>query len=138
MATRRSRPSREPVPLRFRPTGELADAYARLVEIALRLPGVEESRSYGTPALKVKGKILARLRSEDDGGLALRCDFPEREMLMQADPEVFYLTDHYRDYPMILIDILKVRWDALPQLLEQAWRMVAPARLVREFDGPDS
>ena len=56
-----------------------------MVEIARRFPGVEESRSYGTPALKVKGKFLARLRSEAEGGLAIQCDFMERETLMQSD-----------------------------------------------------
>ena len=127
--------SREPVPIRFPPRGELARVYQRLVRTALKFPGVEESRSYGTPALKVKGKVLARLRSEAEGGLAIRCDFVDRNMLIQADPNVFYVTDHYLDYPMVLINLLEVRWDAVPQLVEQAWRMVAPAKLVREFDG---
>lgn len=129
-----TRESREPAPIRFPPKGELAKAYRKLVNLALDLPGVEESRSYGTPSLKVKGKILGRLRSEAEGGFALRCDFIDRNMLMQADPEVFYVTDHYLDYPMVLIDLTKVRWDAMPQLLEQAWRMVAPAKLLEEYD----
>jgi hypothetical protein len=58
--------------------------------------------------------------------LALRCDIMDRHMLMQAEPEVFYVTDHYLDYPMVLIDLLKVRWDAIPHLVEQGWRIVAP------------
>lgn len=129
------RPAHEPAPLKFTPQGELADAYQRLVDIAKQLPGVEESRSYGTPALKVKGKLLGRLRSEAEGGFAMRCDFVDRQMLMQADPDVFYVTDHYVDYPMVLVDLRKVRWDAVPHLVEQAWRMVAPVKLVRERDG---
>lgn len=102
--------------------------------MAEALPGVEASRSYGTPSLKVKGKLLARLRSEAEGGLALRCDFVDRQMLMQADPETFYITDHYLDHPMVLIDLQRLRWAAMPQLLEQAWRLVAPASLVRQHD----
>lgn len=131
---RTSRSSREPVPMKHPPTGELAQAWARVVAIACRLPGTEESRSYGTPSLKVKGKVLARLRSEAEGGLAIRCDVVDRHMLLQADPEVFYVTDHYQDYPMVLIDLTRVRWDAMEQIVEQGWRLVAPPKLVAELD----
>ena len=69
---------REPVPIKFPPDEHLAGLFNRVVEIARRFPGVEESRSYGTPALKVKGKFLARLRSEAEGGLAISgLDFNE-------------------------------------------------------------
>ncbi len=126
--------SREPAPLKHAPGAELATAFARLVVLARKLPAVEESRSYGTPAIKVKGKLLARLRSEAEGGLAIRCDFVDRHMLMQADPEVFYVTEHYQNYPMVLIDLTRVRWDAMPQIVEQAWRLAAPPKLVAAHD----
>lgn len=108
--------------------------YAYICELALALPGSELSTSYGTPSIKVKGKVMARLRSEAEGGLAMRCDFVDRQMLMQAAPEAFYLTDHYNDYPTVLINLDEVRRDALPDLVERAWRMVAPPKLVAEFE----
>ena len=108
--------------------------YTRVCEIARKLPGVEESSSYGTPALKVKGRFMCRLRSEAEGALAIRCDFLDREVLLQADPHVFFVTDHYLDYPMVLVRLNKIRLSALPDLLERAWRMVAPAKLVAEYD----
>ena len=98
------------------------------------MPGVEESTAYGTPGLKVKGKILARLRTEAEGALALRCDFLDRQILLQADPDAFFVTDHYLNYPMILVRLKKVRQSALRDLIERAWRMVAPAKLVAEHD----
>ena len=109
--------------------------YERVCALAMKLPGVELSTSYGTPSIKVKGKLMARLRSEAEGGLALRCDFIDRQMLLQAAPEAFYLTDHYKDYPMVLIRLDQVRGDALPDLIERAWRMVAPKRLLASYDG---
>ena len=108
--------------------------YERVCALALKLPGVELGTSYGTPAIKVKGMLMARLRSEAEGGLAIRCDFVERQMLLQAAPEAFFLTPHYQDYPMILIKLEVVRTDALPDLIERAWRMVAPKRLVASYD----
>ena len=124
----------EPAPLKFAPQGALAAQYRRVLEIAERLPGVEATRAYGTPCIKVDGKIMARLRSESEGGLALRCDFPERQMLMQADPQAFYVTDHYLNWPMVLINLAEVRWAAMPDLIETAWRMVATKKRIAEFE----
>jgi hypothetical protein len=104
------------------------------VKLAKRFPGVELDTSYGTPAIKVKGKFMARLRSEAEGWLAIRCDFLARDMLLQAAPDVFHLTDHYRSYPMILVDLVKIRQPALLDILEQAWRMTASKKLIREYD----
>ena len=86
---------------------DAAGAYERICALALKLPGVELGTSYGTPAIKVKGKLMARLRSEAEGGLAIRCDFVERQMLLQAAPEAFFLTPHYQDYPMILTSSMR-------------------------------
>jgi len=125
----------EPVPIKFPPCEEHAMLFAKVLTIAKQFPGVEESRSYGTPAIKVKQKFLARLRSEAEGGLAIRCDIIDRDMLLMAAPEVFYLTDHYVNSSMILINLETVRWDSMPNIVEQAWRMVATPRLIKKFEG---
>ena len=106
----------------------------KVFALAKRFPGMELDTSYRTPALKVKGKFLARLRTEAEGWLAIRCDFMDRDILLQAAPDVFHLTDHYRNYPMILVDLDKVRDDALLDLLERAWRMTAPKKMLREHE----
>jgi hypothetical protein len=112
----------------------LSAAYEHYLRIALKFPGTEVAVSYGTPSVKVKDKVLSRLRSEAEGALAIRCDFIDREMLLQADPDAFFITEHYRNYPMILVRLDKVRADALPDLVERAWRMQAPKKLVDEYD----
>lgn len=109
-------------------------SYATVLRLAKKFPGVEESLSYNTLSLKVKGKILSRLRTEAEGALALICDFVDREMLLQAAPETFLITDHYASYPMILIRLDKILPEALPDLIERAWRMRAPKKLVQEYD----
>ena len=108
--------------------------YQRVCEIARRFPGVEEVTWHGTPGLKVKGRIMSRLRTEAEGALAIRCDFLDRQILMQAAPTVFFVTDHYLNYPMVLVRLHKVRRAALADLIERAWRMVAPSKLVAEYD----
>jgi len=108
--------------------------FAAALKLAKRFPGIEIETSYGTPAIKVKGKFMARLRTEAEGWLAIRCDFVDREMLLQTAPHVFHLTDHYRNYPAILVDLAAIEKDALVDILESAWRMTASKKALREWD----
>jgi hypothetical protein len=103
-------------------------------QIAQSLPGVEEGTSYRTRAFKVKGKLFARLH-QDGESLVLRVDFEEREEMMDADPERFYITDHYLNYPLMLVRLSKVRPDQLRDLLIASWRRTAPKQLVATFHG---
>ena len=97
-------------------------------QFALALPGVQEGMSYGTPAFRVKGKFLGRMR-EDGDSFVIKIDFDEREFLMKADSETFYITDHYLGYPAMLIRLSKVHSEELRRLIEQAWRRLAPKKL---------
>jgi hypothetical protein len=83
---------------------------------------VEESTSYGTPAFKCAGKLLARLR-EDGDSLVVGTTFEERQEMLDADPETYYITDHYLKYPWILVRLSRVTSDALRDLLSRALRL---------------
>lgn len=87
--------------------------YETVRKLALAYPGVEEETSYGTPALRVAGKFFARLR-EDGETLVIRISEPERALRMTIDPDVFYITEHYRNYGAVLVRL-------------------APRRLVAEY-----
>jgi hypothetical protein len=106
---------------------------AELRAIALALPGVEAGLSYGTPAYKLKGKLIARLH-QDGESLVVKAGFDERELWMQKDPASFFSTDHYRDHPFLLVRLARVREAELRELLEAAWRSTAPRRLVAAHD----
>lgn len=95
--------------------------YETVRRLGLALPGVEESTSYGTPALKVKGKLLVRLHQDLDK-IVLPVPFERREEMMAADPETYFITEHYREYPYILVSLARVHPDALPDLLNLAYR----------------
>lgn len=99
--------------------------FETVCEIARELPGAEESTSYGTPAFKVKGKLFARFH-QDGESLVISVDFDAREEMMNADPEKFYITDHYRNYPWMLVRLSQVRTDELRDLLLGSWRRAAP------------
>ncbi|MBI3567916.1 MAG: MmcQ/YjbR family DNA-binding protein [Gemmatimonadetes bacterium] len=108
-----------------------ADHFAVVRALAAVLPGVEEAMSYGTPALKVKGKLLARLR-EDGETLVVRTTPEDRELMLRTWPKLFHLTEHYRDYPFVLVRLDKIDRKQLAEVLEDAWVRVAPLRLRKE------
>ena len=101
--------------------------YDTVRRVARTLPNVEEGTSYGTPALKVNGKLFVRLHQDLDK-IVVKMPFDRREELMAADPETYFITDHYRDYPWILVSLSKVHPDALPELLKAAYRDASLAK----------
>jgi hypothetical protein len=103
--------------------------------IGLKLPGAEEGTTYGTPALKVGGKMFACIashKSAEPDTLAVRMDFAQRDALIAEDPETYYLKEHYVNYPVVLVRLSRVHADAMRDLLAGAWRFVSakkPKRL---------
>jgi len=102
-------------------------------DLAHALPEVQDSASWGMPALKVRGKLIA-MRKEDGETLAIRTDFLEREALVRIAPDTFFFTDHYRNYPWVLVRLAAVEPAQMAEMLEDAWRRVAPKSLIRALD----
>jgi hypothetical protein len=102
--------------------------------IGLRYPGVERTTWFGTPSLKVAGKGMCRLRTDPDALVIRVLDFGDREALLKGQPNVFFTTPHYDGYPYVLVRLEKVDEAQLEELVEDAWRLRAPKRLVREHD----
>ena len=100
-----------------------------VVAHAVTLPEVAESTSYGTPSLKVAGKLMARLRTEDDGGLALKCSTADKDALVGGDDPAFYTTPHYDGHNYVLVNLDMVDPDELFELVEDSWRIAAPPKV---------
>jgi hypothetical protein len=96
-------------------------------KMGMALPGVEEGTAYGSPALKVRGKLLACIpihRSAEPDSVAVRIAFEDRATLMAAHPGVYYLTEHYVEHPVVLARLSRIGSDRLRELLEMGWRFV--------------
>ena len=100
---------------------------------ALALEGVVEAPSYGTPGFRVRGKLFARLH--DDGeSLVVRVDPIERELMLTANPDVFFITDHYLGHPWVLVRLARISATLLRATLREAWEVAqlkAPAGAVK-------
>ena len=102
--------------------------------IALTWPEVEDGTSYGTPALKVRKKLLVRLKEDGDSLVMPGIPPDESDMLVESQPKVFYFTDHYKDYPMVLIRLSKTKRPTVEPLLRRQWRTLASKAAVKAFD----
>ncbi len=104
--------------------------YLGLVQdIAGQLPEAMAGTSYGTPAFKVKGKLFTRFKED---GKTLVVFTNERDKWMKKDPAAFFITDHYLNYPMLLIDLSKVNKKTLVMLIKASWRMRADKTILKK------
>ncbi|HEX9500688.1 MAG TPA: MmcQ/YjbR family DNA-binding protein, partial [Thermoanaerobaculia bacterium] len=90
-----------------------------------------EGTSYGTPAFHIGKKFWLRLK-EDGETIAIRISFDEREILMRAKPKAFYITDHYRDYPAVLVRLRAISESEMKDLLQRSWDFTAASRKRRQ------
>ena len=110
------------------PEGDLSGAFEALRAAARHLPDIVETTSYGTPALKVGTKLLARVK--DAGTVVLMCPLDEKEMLFEAAPDIYFETDHYKGWPAILVRLHAIPPEELRQRLERIWQRQAPRKAV--------
>jgi len=103
-------------------------------ELAGAFPGVEESTTYGKPALKVQGKLFAWVSPDDaEGALALRVDPGELPLLLDTAPDRYFQTPHYHGHPIVLVRMDRIEPSELGERIEDSWLLRAPKRLVDAF-----
>lgn len=102
-------------------------------KLALSLPGVEEGICFGTPAFYVRRKLMVRLKADGET-LVVRYPKDDRQALIDENPDVFSVTEHYRNYPAILVSLGAVSRRLLGAMIEGAWRLQAPRALISTFE----
>lgn len=104
--------------------------------IALKFPGTADHITHGTPSIKVGSKFL--LREREPSILVLRCQgIDERDLLLEADPETFFITDHYRGYPYILTRMARLNPQWFARHFETIWRDNALKRHIKAHETPE-
>jgi hypothetical protein len=109
--------------------------YAAVEKMLLGWPGVERSTSYGRPSLKVLGRFFTWVKEDGDSIVLGGIDFDERDMLMETQGDVFYITDHYRNSRAVLMRLSKADPAAIEAFLRRRWFAVAPKKLHAAFTG---
>ena len=104
-----------------------------IVAIGRELPEAEESTSYGRPALKVRGKFVAALRTNPDA-VVVRCDLDEKPFLLEARSDILFSTPHYDGWAYMLVH-LEATKDELREFLTDSWLLAAPKALAKRVAG---
>ena len=108
--------------------------WRQVCKLGLELPEVAEGTWYGTPGLTVRGKGFVRLRPELEAIVFLLDDVSEQEDLVAAQPELYFVTDHYLGHAAVLARLTALRAPECRLRLAQSWRRKAPAALVQGLD----
>ena len=104
-------------------------------QIALKFPGLEEVTTSGAPVFKIKHCMFAHeAEHEPVGILALKVGMREAEFLIEAEPEIYYLTPRYRQRCDVLIRMSEISPKAFEYIFEKAWRRLASKRAVAIYD----
>jgi hypothetical protein len=106
----------------------------RLRELAKELPGVVDSTSYGTAAIKVGKKLMARLKEDGKDVVFMLESVEEQVALCDANPALYYITDHYRASAAVLVRLAVLTIGEARVRLERSWSGYnsAPASLLKQ------
>jgi hypothetical protein len=105
----------------------------RALALSLKLPHVIETTSWGQPTLKAHGKLWAWW-SPTENAPVFKVSFEERELLLEMEPDVFFVTDHYRPHPLVLARPDKVDPAWAKATLYKMWRAMAPKKALKAYD----
>lgn len=108
---------------------------SELHALVLTFPETQTGTSYGMPSYKAAGKFFTRLRPGDNSLVVYVDGLDHRDMLMEAEPATFHITDHYRGYPVVLARLATVDPTWLRRTLEARWLKIVPKRVSRAYSG---
>ena len=110
---------------------------AELHALVLAFPATETGTTHGWPSFKAAGKFFTRLRPEDDSLVIYVDSEDHRDMLMEAEPATFHITDHYRGYPIVLARLATVDPAWLRAALEKRWLKLVPKSVSKSYTSSD-
>lgn len=94
--------------------------WAEVAAFALTLPGTDASTSYGQPAIKVRGKTIVSTGREP-GSFHVMAPYEEKAMLIETDPDTFWQTPHYANWPGLLVRYAGADPKRVRRVIARAW-----------------
>ena len=108
---------------------------AKFREIALSFPGATDGESHGRAAFRVGKRFFTWIRPEEKSFVLTVGSIDERDMMLEGDPALFHITEHYRNWPALLVRLERATPALTRKLLERRYRAIATKKLVVELDG---
>lgn len=101
---------------------------------SLGLEGITEAVSWGQPTLKAFGKIWFYWNPKEDAPVFKVASLDERDMLIEAAPDIFFTTDHHRPYALVLARPAKLDPQWARENLMRVWKAQAPRRILKRWE----
>jgi hypothetical protein len=76
-------------------------------------------------------------RERDGGGLGIRVDREEKQLILDSDPDVYFSSPHYDGWPGVQVRLEAIGRDQLRMRLEDAWLIQAPRKLAAAYVADD-
>lgn len=105
----------------------------RAIALSLDLPNVVETTSWGQPTLKAHGKLWAWWSPSEDAPV-FKVPREEREIMIEADPDTFFVTPHYAPHGLVLVRPARCDAEWAKAMLLRNWREMAPKRVLKAYD----
>ena len=86
-------------------------------KIALAFPGTEEVLWFNKPAVFLHGQFLTKVHDKEEAMTFRVSSMEMRDMMLEAEPELFYITDHYRKFPFVLVRLSALTKTVLKEML---------------------
>jgi hypothetical protein len=106
---------------------------AQIRRIAMSLPGAYEQSSYGgRPSWRTKNRMFTWIRDDPEALVLWVESLDEKELMIEAEPRVFFTTSHYDGYPMVLMRLEAIDVKRAKELITESWHLRAPASLRKQ------
>jgi hypothetical protein len=116
-----------------RPKRRLKWETLKALALSLDLPGVEVTTSWGEPTLKAHGKLWVWWSPHEDAPV-FKVPIEERDVMIEASPDEFFVTPHYQGHPLVLVRAERLDLDWARANLIRVWRQQAPKRVLQAYD----
>src|SRR3954454_10149761 len=101
--------------------------------LALSFPGTEERETWGHPTFRVRDRMFMTMAT-DGATVTVKATQEAQAALVGSEPETFSIPSYVGRHGWVAIALDRVDPEELSELIEEAWRLTAPKRIVREHD----
>ena len=112
----------------------------KIRQICLNFPETEERLNHGMPAFAVKNRsafvFVQESKQRNSASIWFKALREVQEELIEQDPDRFFAPPYLGPAGWVGLRLdIDLDWSEVAQAMEEAWRLVAPKRAIKELDG---
>lgn len=105
-------------------------------KIMLAIPGTDERLWFNQPSVFIHDRFLSKVHDKEEAAVLQVGSMEMRDMMLEAEPRLFYITDHYRKFPFVLIRLSALSRTALKEILTGRAAQLAAMKPIKRKPKP--